>query len=207
MKKIIFFALLGIAIGISTLAQASLIDRGNGMYYDTDYNITWLDQSSSSMKYEQAKTWVAGLSVGGFTDWRLPSSLNKDGSGLVWGYNATGSEMGHLFYTVLTDKDHTELRNKGFVAPDGSYPTPFGLTYMWPFQHLTAGIYWSGTPYNTSDTWTFNFATGGQYYNVNDYGNGYALAVRDGDVVTIPIPATVILLATGLAGLAGTMKK
>jgi|GEM_PF-2423635 hypothetical protein len=54
-------------------------------------------KSSSQMT---AVTWADGLTIGGFTDWRLPTALNQDGSGPDSG-REDGSEMSHLFYNEL----------------------------------------------------------------------------------------------------------
>ena len=35
-------ALIVVALGASSVANAALVDRGGGLIYDTDLNITWL---------------------------------------------------------------------------------------------------------------------------------------------------------------------
>lgn len=95
---------LGMAIG----SDATLIDRGGGLIYDSDLNITWLQESyHSSMNWYQAKEWAENLVYfdpvrnTNWNDWRLPITLNQDGSGPCYGYNCTGSEIGHLYYVDL----------------------------------------------------------------------------------------------------------
>src|SRR3990172_7999677 len=101
---------LVIGLGLTVQGQATLIDRGSGLIYDDDFNITWLQDANYAqtsgfdadgrMSWNTAMTWADALTYEGFTDWRLPSALNQDGSGPCLGY-CTGSEMGHLYYTEL----------------------------------------------------------------------------------------------------------
>jgi hypothetical protein len=55
------------------------------------------------MTWSSAVAWAAGLTFAGHSDWRLPftaqpdpSCSSVDGYGENYGYNCTGSEMGHL---------------------------------------------------------------------------------------------------------------
>jgi hypothetical protein len=76
------------AVAIATCAaagaaQAGLIDRGNGMVYDTVLNITWLQDVTYArtsgadqdgvFNYADANRWADNLVYGGFDDWRLPT--------------------------------------------------------------------------------------------------------------------------------------
>ncbi len=77
------------AAGFASTADAALISRlGGQAVYDTDFNITWLADanyaktsgydSDGMMVWALANTWAAGLNVGGYTGWRLPTALNAD---------------------------------------------------------------------------------------------------------------------------------
>jgi len=216
-------------LGLAAPAEATLIDRGGGLIYDDDLNVTWLQDANyaatdlsdarvsqiianvgsvashaltasdfikdidgnytGAMTWWGAMAWVEELTFGGFNDWRLPITNQPDPScsfqtsGQGFGFGCTGSEMGHLF----------NVEDVSFAAPD-------------PFLNLQSSRYWSGTEFiNPSLTFTFFFGgsnAGGQ--SVDGKGNnGFAWAVRAGDVATVPEPGTFALMGLGLAGILG----
>ena len=63
MKKILnFIALVTFIVALSNSAGASLFDRGNGLIYDDDLNITWLQNANYAgvtMTWDEANTWAA----------------------------------------------------------------------------------------------------------------------------------------------------
>ena len=120
-----------------------------------------------------------------YTDWRLPTALNQDGSGPDSGYNVASSEMGHMYYAEL-----------GNVAGGG------GFTNTGFFINLQPDTYWSSTEVASaaSDAWAFRWdpSSGEQFAFDKEDGDFHAWAVRSGDVV--PEPATLgLLLLGGLA--------
>ena len=207
-------------------AYAELFNRGtdnlgNRLIYDSDRNITWYDLTYSinnpgETSWGNSLTWASGLSVtfNGtvYNDWRLPTIIQNQtpptygysGSD-TYGYNITNSEMGHLFYTALG--------NKAYYATDGSYPQPgWGLTNTGDFQHLFADYYYTDATY-AYNVWAAvyqSFRVGEQYAGAKLALGGtgiYAIAVRDGDVASVPVPAAVYLLGSGLIGLVLVRRK
>lgn len=196
----------------SGVGQAALLDRGGGLIYDSDYNITWLADANYAqtsgydtdglMTWGAAYTWAANLSFHDsvrnvdYTDWRLPTALNQDSSGPCDGYNCTGSEMGHLFYTELGGTAGSSILASS--DPDLAL-----------FQNIQSYVYWSGTAYAPLPAdlgWSFSTYNGNQDYNLH-FSAFYAWAVRPGDVAAaIPEPETYALLLAGL-GLLGVVAK
>jgi hypothetical protein len=173
-------------LGMGTLAQATLTDRGadtlgNHLIYDTDLNITWYDYTSSYATWYNQMFWAENLTVTmadgrSFTDWRLPTT-----PGTIDGYTNQG-EMGHLCYDELSN-----------AAGSNNVS----------FTNLQYYYYWSGSdfPLNTYFAWRFLF-DGSQGLS----GKGstfFALAVRSGDSAAVPEPMSVMLAAGGLISLLG----
>jgi len=201
--------ILSTSLLTATGAQAAVQTRLGGLaVYDTDFNITWLANTNANglMDWSTANAWASGLSVGGFSGWRLPTTLQPDATcgsqygGVSYGYNCTVSEMGHLFYNEL-----------GGVAGQSitvTHNANYGL-----FQNVQSNIYWSGTEYapDTLSAWSFSTSFGGQYAS-REFDGLFALAVRPGDVGaagggSVPEPATLALMGLGLAGLGWTRRR
>lgn len=85
----------------------ALTDRGFGLIYDSDRDLTWLKDANyartigrtadGQMNWYDAMAWVRSLSYRGVQGWRLPSALNQDGSGPCVGHDCSDSELGSLF--------------------------------------------------------------------------------------------------------------
>ena len=135
-KKLLTTA-LALSLGLAAAtANATLISRLGGLaVYYTDFNITWLANADANgmRNWYTANTWASGLTVGGFSGWRLPTTLQPDAScgiqsGGSYGFNCTGSEMGHLFYTEL-----------GGVAGQNIATTHNASRRLWPRRGGGAG--------------------------------------------------------------------
>jgi hypothetical protein len=54
-------------------AQANYVDSGNGTITDRSTGLMWQKQGTTNKTWEQALSYCEELSLGGFTDWRLPT--------------------------------------------------------------------------------------------------------------------------------------
>jgi hypothetical protein len=129
-----------IILSVMHTAQAALVDRGNGMIYDSSLNITWLQDANYAMTsgydndglmtWQESQNWVNQLSYGGYSDWRIAGTANLDsscsnetwpqGTQVNFGYNCSGSgnEMGHLYYNDLNG-----IAYQNDWQGDAAYPT------------------------------------------------------------------------------------
>jgi hypothetical protein len=201
-------------LATSAAAQASLIDKGSGLIYDTDLNVTWLADANINgvMTWSQANAWAVSLNIAGVSGWRLPTVTDTGvpGCGIATtysggdcGYNvdtATG-EVAHLFYNELGDK---ALFDMSGVVQAGAGPVNAG-----PFTNLESYYYWYGTEsaLSSADAWAFRTTHGYQGTANKENGLFYAMAVHSGDVTTVPVPATLWLFGTGLFGMIGVMRR
>jgi hypothetical protein len=232
MKRVLFVSILVtaaffIASCNSTPDHVPLIDNGGGLIYDPALNVTWYDYSYShvypsylhplnsavleGVDWDEAKSWAAGLNVGGVTGWRLPRirplnghSYKVGNTGTVYhdgsaddGFNvsapdsayprSTASEMAYLFYV--------ELGNKAIISTNGDERTATGLN-CGPFKNLLSEAYWleSEFPGKSDQAWVFNFragSQGGRWKTRFDRDRGYytsagqyAMAVHSGNITS-----------------------
>jgi hypothetical protein len=182
-----------LALGLSTTAQATLMDRGNGMIYDSDQDITWLQDANYAktsgydddgrMYWDEAMAWVDGLIYGGYDDWRLPTTTptNEQGAG-EWsndgtdaGYNVdtSTSEMAYMFHDILGNGSwfNTDGTRNYDGCPDEEphcvQNTSADGVDILNLEH--SAHYWSSTEYAIypdSMAWAFSPGSGGQgaYY-------------------------------------------
>ena len=196
-------------------AQAGLIDYTAGgvdLVWDDDYGttgLTWLKNANladtvdfgvtgiaanGTMSWAVAQSWIAAMNAAnyaGTNGWRLWSALNSDGSGPCSGYNCTGSELGHLFYT------------EGGLSQFHSITSSTVLSQH--FTNMQSVVYWSGTEYSPNPYLAWLFYTDFGYQDLDGRDNQfYGWAVRPGQVAAAPLPATGLLVAVGLMALGAT---
>ena len=237
MNNSIFFSILCAIVFVlmSATTNAALIDRGGGLIYDSEQNLTWTQNASMSgpLAWDAAMMWADNLVFGGFDDWRLPTTTQFDDptcSGDVRGeiYNEVrldcqGGEMELLTY--LYDPWNNELFQ--YIDGDGKVRRYVNRTRYWtatPYRDGTDPcIYYPAydVPCNlptsegdhANNYWQWGFTgwggiNGPAFKTTLSGGNPrYAWAVRDGDVAAVPVPPAIYLFGSGLLGLLGMVKR
>ena len=227
---------LAAALSVATLsAQAALVNRGNGMIYDTVQNITWLADmnyavtsgyaaanaggvgtnlilTNGRMGWGAATAWANDLVYRGLSGWRLPTLNPDDASctgGVVVGvgFNCTGGELSRLFVADLGYNNN----GSGLITSDDTAEQIANLAL---FSNVQPNLYWSGTDYvpgpgwafGPGFAWDFGAGSGSQSVSFED-GAYYAVAVRTGDVAaSVPAPVPEPqTLALALLALGATM--
>jgi hypothetical protein len=184
--------------------------------------------SDGRMNRYEANEWIAAMNAAdylGYDNWRLPQTLPVNGLNYNYGISYTGatdrgynisapgsafpgskgSEMAYMFYG--------NLGNKAYSDVNGNNPQPgWGLQNKSYFGNLQDDAdYWSGTVYAEDpaqlySAWTFIFSFGNQGSGDKMGNNFFVWAVRDGDVAPVPLPSTIWLFGSGLAGIMGYIK-
>ena len=172
--------------GLTWLKNANLADT-------VDFGVSGI-AANGTMTWDVAQSWITAMNAAnyaGTNGWRLWSALNSDGSGPCYGYNCTGSELGHLFYT------------EGGLTSGQAITSSTVLTQH--FTNMQSSVYWSGTEFSPDpgDAWDFGTVIGLQDFDGKD-GQSYGWAVRPGQVAAAPLPATGLLMALGLLALGAT---
>jgi hypothetical protein len=172
-KKMLVSFLVVLMVGGFSIANAELVNNGNGLIYDTDLNVTFYDSPRVPMTWNQANAWAASLAI---TDvngtvikgWRLPTTPGTKQGAVKEG------EMAHLYYT--------EWGNKyGYFISSGPF-TNFNLTT--PGVVLKVGEhFWTSLTLNTNAgvAWDYHMSWGFQHSD-NKGCKFYAMAVHDGNV-------------------------
>jgi len=129
------------------LPRPPLIDRGFGLIYDTERDITWLQDvnyaKTTGRSPDGQLTWlaamagVASLNYRGIRGWRLPTALNEDGSGPCVGHNCDRGEIGHLLLDINS-------RPPGLVS--------------WRNSTIPC-IYWTSTEASNEEAYAFDLFT------------------------------------------------
>ncbi|ARN72917.1 VPLPA-CTERM sorting domain-containing protein [Oceanicoccus sagamiensis] len=228
------YTLALVGLSLSVFANAALYDRGNGLLYDDELNITWLldfnyaktsgYHTTGYMTREDAKTWVEALDYGGYQGWRLPTQTN----GAYGNSSYEIGELGHLYNFTLGNQRQdwndpndwceeieydyyecgydTAMENDSFTDPITGQTISFGLLAYESYKSFQYGDLREGSrDYHIQG---FGFYDGAEFTANTQYGGGYlAWAVHDGDIAAVPVPGAVWLFGSALAGLAGFKRK
>jgi hypothetical protein len=178
--------------GVATTAEA---------YYDSTLNITWLadwnyaktsgQDADGVMTWSQAVTWAANLTVGSYTNWRLPAS-NYSG---CHGYNCAGAgqEFGSLWYATLGNAAGALTNSGGF--------TNLQLDWYWTAEDISM---------SHAGLWSMNLGYLGDQVK---FDNRYVVAVHAGDIggevvpADVPEPGSLVLAGLAIALLGATTRR
>jgi len=191
------------ALVLATSAHATLLSRLDGKaYYDTVLDITWLADANLAktsgyhvdgfMDWYGAVTWADQLVYEGYDNWRLASWRKTSDSSATpcIGFNCDDSELSYMYYNHLNGDGSS--RTSRFGPQD-------------PFINIVHQ-YWSGMTADADHSSNYHFSDGLQFTHPNS-DEFAAWAVMDGDVTSVPVPASLLLFISGLFGILGLSKK
>lgn len=195
-------AALGL-LALSGAVQAALIDRGGGLIYNTNLNVTYLADlnyaktsgyaatgvapgtlydanavwTDGRMGWHAALNWAHGLEYGGYDDWEL----------------VTWNQLGHLFATELGNRANESVF-------DQTGDTAEQVANMALFTNIQEGVYWIGLPHTNVDGVVTLLTAFGVWQFTDADDPSLAIAVRPGDIgVAVPEPETWVLSLLALA--------
>ncbi|MEO6277850.1 PEP-CTERM sorting domain-containing protein [Roseateles sp.] len=209
MKSTLHFAVLALTgLLMAAPAHAELQSRANGtMVYDTATNLTWLADATAGGLRSQADAaqWAAGLSLGGFSDWGLPTVAPVNGLSVQLDYSEDGStdvglntaglntELGYLYHASLGNTS-AGLSNAGSFSGLVDPANPVGP------------VFWTGSA--SEPGWAFSFFMGmGLQDQLATDTLAQAWAVRVGDVAAVPEPSGLALSLAGVLALAAFARR
>ena len=184
--------LLSQILGFSPLAQAALVELGDGGIWDTDRGIDWFKLVSpvpGGLTLAEARIAKNGINtLLGTTTWRLPSAFNSDGTTVCTGLTGCNdSELGHLYYKELIN----QVKDTNGNVLSQTFKKDSNGKDIFPF--LAGGdVFWSDTGTGT-DFIAFNFSInlgGGSQLDKGPSDHAQLWLVRD-HVSPVPLPAAV----------------
>lgn len=168
--------LLAALLAAQDTGLAALMDRGSGLIYDSSRNFTWLQDSNLAKS--------SGFDEDGRMNWN---------EAMTWASNLTFA--GYTDWRLPAGGSDTFANEQLSVL----YFNGLSISDPGPFVNIQPATYWSGTPFGgvSGYVWAFNYELNGVQGWYPEYSH-YARAVRDGDVLQVPEPASVLLITAGL---------
>ncbi len=197
MRKVLAALTVAILVlgGVQT-ANATLWDRGGGFIYDDIQDLTFLQdanyvltsgfvsldglyQNDGLLRIGESTMFVNNLVYGGVSGWRHPNATPCGYPPGSFQWTCTGSEVSFLYsnYGISTS-------NQGFFSNVQNF--------YFVYSPITPGA---------SSVWVSSMADG-QVHLSGDMILAGTWAVHDGDVAPIPEPSTLLLIGSGMTGLA-----
>ena len=195
-------------------SHSALVDRGNGLIWDSTNSITWLQDAniaqslgissdgkmdkSSAANFAESFELVLQDGVTLADEWRLPSMADAE-TGI-----SSDSEIGNLLYDDLGNTPGSPLL-ASYYGDDGQFN--FGFSNL-----PSTGLFWldeEPMPGKSNLMW----AESGWHSSGNSSWLGYAWLVHDGDiansadVAAVPVPASAFLFGPALLGLIITRRQ
>ena len=134
---------------VSTMTHAELFDRGGGLIYDSDQDLTWTQNAGMfyGSQYDEtdqmgeiveigAVTWAENLEFGGFNDWRLPTTTQFDDPTCSGDIRSAGQYL--LFFEHRAGCIGGEMELLTYLHDPWNNPL---------FINVNRTRYWMATPY------------------------------------------------------------
>ena len=162
MQKVLFRVLMLMVLSHG-VAFGAFINNGDGTVTDTATGLMWQEETADEMTWEEAITYCEDLSLGGYTDWRLP---NRNELQSIVDYseynpavdtNAFPDTMSSDYWSSTTNADLT----------DNAWLVNFNYGYVYTVHAWIAILYNGGVSHDgKSDSYYVRAVRGGQNWSL-----------------------------------------